>query len=156
MIYEEPGLFPNEESLQEDSLAKTSASLESVLDLPENALVSFGKSSGSLTIFTQDGLSSKMFLVSCHPMEDEIWEPSSGRWLSSGTGSATGFWTLSTLESPSVVVESSLSDVLETTGEHLWKYLLSPKACEGILRRANRRGKRLPDRLEAALQAVVA
>ena len=156
MIYEEPGLFPSEESLPEDFLAKTSALLENVLALPENALVSFGKSSGSLMISTQDGSSLKMSLVSCHPTEDEIWEPSSGRWLSSGTGSATGFWTLSSSESPSVGVECSLWDVLETTGEHLRKYLLSPKACAGILRRASRRGKRLPERLETALQAVVA
>jgi hypothetical protein len=47
-----------------------------------------------------------------------------------------------------------LSDVLETTGEHLLKYSLSPKACEGILRRAQRRGRNLPTQLQDALEAV--
>jgi hypothetical protein len=154
MIYEEPGLFPNQESSQEDSLAKTYPSLANVLDLPENAVVCFGKSVGSLTISTPDGSSSKTSPVCCRQTEDEIWEPSSGRWQTSGMGSATEFWTLSTSESPSVAVECSLSDVLETTGEHLRKYLLSAKACEGILRRATRRERKLPERLEAALQAV--
>ena len=51
-------------------------------------------------------------------------------------------------------IPSSLSDILETTGEHLRKYSLSPKAAEGILRRASRRGKQLPERLEQALRAL--
>lgn len=34
------------------------------------------------------------------------------------------------------------------------KYFLSRKACEGILRRAERRGKALPAMLEAALRQV--
>ncbi len=47
-----------------------------------------------------------------------------------------------------------MSDVLETPGEHLRKYYLSPKAAAGILRRASRRGRSLPDALAAALRAV--
>ncbi len=77
--------------------------------------------------------------------------PSSGRWLNSGMGSPTECWTLSTSESPSDAVASSLSDVLETTGAHLLKYCLSPKAAKGILRRAARRGRELPDSLMQAL-----
>ena len=34
----------------------------------------------------------------------------------------------------------SLSDILET-GDHLSRYCLSPKACAGILRRAEKRGR---------------
>lgn len=34
------------------------------------------------------------------------------------------------------------------------KYWLSPKACRGILRRADRRGKELPPALRAALERV--
>jgi hypothetical protein len=34
------------------------------------------------------------------------------------------------------------------------KYYLSPKACQGILRRAERRGKKLPELLEVALVSV--
>lgn len=47
-----------------------------------------------------------------------------------------------------------LSDVLET--ENIpQKFFLSPKACAGILRRAESRGKKLPEQLESALKAVI-
>lgn len=69
-------------------------------------------------------------------------------------GSPTECWTLSTSESPSDAVASSLSDVLEETHEGLSKYCLSPKAAQGILRRAKRRGKTLPGPLAAALEHV--
>ena len=48
---------------------------------------------------------------------------------------------------------SSLSDVLEMNAPE--KYSLSPKACRGILRRAEKRGKELPDMLKEALMEVV-
>ena len=57
--------------------------------------------------------------------------------------------TLNTGECPSVVVESRLSQILEAAP--LPKYCLSAKACLGILRRAERRGKDLPEKLKAAL-----
>ena len=47
----------------------------------------------------------------------------------------------------------SLSRVLET-GPIPAKYFLSAKACRGILRRAEKRGKRLPEPLMLALLAV--
>lgn len=53
--------------------------------------------------------------------------------------------------SPSIVRESSLSQVLESGGV-LYKYSLSPKACEGILRRAEVKGKKLPELLETVLR----
>jgi hypothetical protein len=52
-------------------------------------------------------------------------------------------------------VGSLLSDVLETQGDHLKKYSLSPKAALGILRRANRKEKTLPIQLQTALENVV-
>lgn len=84
------------------------------------------------------------------------WVPSSGRWQNSGMGSPTEFWTLSTSEFPSSVVESSLSDILEPPSERLRKYYLSPKAAAGILRRAGRRGRKLPVALRAALERLAA
>jgi hypothetical protein len=48
---------------------------------------------------------------------------------------------------------SSLSDILET-GDVPQRYFLSPKACSGILRRAEKRGKDLPPALKSALEAV--
>ncbi len=63
------------------------------------------------------------------------------------------FLTLNTGESPSVAVESSLSQILEVNAPE--KYSLSPKAGQGILRRAERRGKELPEMLREALEEVV-
>jgi hypothetical protein len=47
-----------------------------------------------------------------------------------------------------------LSDVLETQNVQE-KYYLSARACEGILRRAEKRGKKLPEALREALEARV-
>lgn len=52
-------------------------------------------------------------------------------------------------EGPNAVVESQLSQILEETP--LPKYYLSAEACLGILRRAKRRGKDLPQELKEAL-----
>ena len=63
---------------------------------------------------------------------------------------------LSTLnfgECPSAAVESTLSQILEANAPE--KYYLSKRACEGILRRAERRGKVLPTMLREALEEVV-
>ena len=79
----------------------------------------------------------------------------SGRWLTAGTGmdgpSPTEFSTRSFGECPSAAVESRLSQILEDTPHP--KYSLSAKACAGILRRAEWRGKKLPPELEVALIA---
>ena len=58
-----------------------------------------------------------------------------------------------TSESPSVAAESSLSEILQENAPE--KYSLSPKACNGILRRAEKRGKELPPMLRDALMEVV-
>ena len=89
--------------------------------------------------------------VSCRREKDGILEPSSGRWANSGMGSPTECWTLNISEWPSAAVVCSLSDILET-GDVPQRYFLSAKACEGILRRAEKRGKRLPDALKRALE----
>lgn len=52
-------------------------------------------------------------------------------------------------ESPNAAVESHLSQILEANP--LPKYSLSAAACLGILRRAERRGKELPEVLRTAL-----
>ena len=67
-----------------------------------------------------------------------------GAWLGEYTTRNTG-------ECPSVVVESRLSQILEATPHT--KYCLSAKACQGILNRAARRGKKLPKALERVLTA---
>lgn len=86
---------------------------------------------------------------------------SSERWLASGvlvesdTESDGEFWTRSSSEWPSAADVSLLSESLETS-EDLRKYSLSQRACAGILRRAEKRGKPLPPMLEAALRKQVA
>ena len=63
------------------------------------------------------------------------------------------YMTLSTGECPSAVRESTLSQILQRNAPE--KYSLSPKACAGIIRRAEKRGKELPDMLREALMEVV-
>jgi hypothetical protein len=58
-------------------------------------------------------------------------------------------WTLNTGESPNAAVVSSLSQILEDAPHP--KYYLSKTACLGILRRAEARGKELPQQLKEAL-----
>ena len=62
-------------------------------------------------------------------------------------------WTRNIGEYPNVVKESSLSQILEADVPE--KYFLSATACEGVLRRAKRRGKKLPKILENALRKQV-
>lgn len=57
-------------------------------------------------------------------------------------------------EYPSVENASVLSQILEEDAPV--KYSLSAKACQGILNRANKRGKALPDVLQKALEAQCA
>ena len=71
------------------------------------------------------------------------WEDD-GAWLGECMTRNTG-------ESPNVAVVSRLSQILEETLHP--KYSLSAKACQGILRRAERRGKKLPEILERVLTA---
>lgn len=98
--------------------------------------------------------------ASCQATEDGTLVPSSGSWATSGMGSPTAFWTLSLCEWTATGAPShsdgsvcSLSDVLET-GAVPQRYFLSAKACAGILRRAEARGRALPPALLAALKAV--
>ncbi len=62
-------------------------------------------------------------------------------------------WTATGVPSPNDGTVCSLSDVLET-GEVPQRYFLSAKACAGILRRADKRGRALPPLLLEALTAV--
>lgn len=114
----------------------------------------------SLTAIAPAGSSGRMSLASCPAAEDGILEPSSGAWGNSGMGSHTECLTLSMSEhaaSPTLsrndAAVCSLSDILETGGVPQ-RFSLTAKACAGILRRAEKRGKSLPPQLAHALQAV--
>ena len=113
--------------------------------------------------YSPDGCCGRTFREFSPPTEGETSRTSPGRLGNAGILLPTGFWTLNGCEwtgcpegFPSEDGVCGLSDILETTGEHLRKYCLSLKACEGILRRAASRGKELPARLAAALKAQIA
>jgi hypothetical protein len=107
-----------------------------------------------LNAIAPDGLSGKMSLESCQAGEDGTLLPSSNRWSNSGMACPGESWTLSTSESHKGEDESLLSDILET-GDIPPRFFLSRKACEGILRRADKRGKELPEILRHALMRVI-
>ena len=81
--------------------------------------------------------------------------------LSDRSGSSSGLlWTRNMSEWNHIPEQSlsdagvcSLSEILET-GPIDPRYFLSARACAGILRRAEKRGKSLPPSFHAALQAV--
>lgn len=71
-------------------------------------------------------------------------------WWSILTDSPQGTSSLNVSEEPNVPVETKLSQILEENPDP--KYNLTAKACAGILRRAERRGKQLPEALKAVLE----
>jgi len=136
------------------SRAKTSASPESEPDSPEPDPASSSNSCESQTsLFSPEDTfwsrTSRVFLV---PTGDGTLQPSSGRWPTSGFMTSPGvFSTPNSSEYPNVGAAcSSLRDVLEA--DVAPKYFLSPRAAAGILRRAAKRGKALPEHLRLALE----
>ena len=115
---------------------------------------SFGTHSLSRNTSKQAGSSWKMCLESSAQIEELISGQSSLRWPTQGSLTSNGvLWIRNSPESPNAGVESSLLDVLQPVTDD--RYLLSVKACAGIIRRASRRGRTLPPPLMEALQAVV-
>ena len=137
----------------EEHLASLSVSRDFGKDLMTRAEISCSFMELLQIISDQPGLSGRTSPASCPAMEDGILVPSSGCWANSGMGSPTGFLTLNTSEWPSAAAVCSLSDTLET-GDVPRKYFLSPKACQGILRRAEKRGKELPEMLKHSLEQI--
>lgn len=66
------------------------------------------------------------------------------------TGTQPERYSLNCGEKPLNPIPTKLSDILEQNPDP--KYNLSPKACQGILRRAEKRGKVLPPMLDQALR----
>src|SRR5207244_197272 len=98
--------------------------------------------------------SSRTFRASSPLMEARTLGHSSVVWANSGTGGPTGFSTLVTSECRSddggcSSSPSTLSEVLEPTAPQ--RFYLSARAAQGILRRATRRGRELPEALFRAL-----
>ena len=79
--------------------------------------------------------------------------PQEKLWVT-GTASRGGSLTRNTGECPSAARESTLCQILQANAPE--KYYLSARSCEGILRRAERRGKTLLTMLREALEEAVA
>ena len=139
--------------LSEERHANPSRSQDSEADWLTRVATWPSDSSSLLLSCSPNGSFGKTCRASSVAAKEGILEPSSGRWANSGMGSPTEFLTLNGLESPSVAAVCSLSATLET-GDVPQRYYLSAKACSGILRRAERRGKELPGQLRQALQAA--
>lgn len=145
---------------QEERPAKVSAWPDFARGLLTRAETSCSPSLRSLVDTGLDGSFGKTSLASCPATEDGTLAPFSGAWGNAGMGGPTASWTLSMSEHPAFPAPCrndggvcSLSDILET-GDLPQRFFLSPKACRGILRRADARGKSLPPSLAAALAAV--
>src|SRR5688572_30365335 len=106
-----------------------------------------------LTATAPAGWSGRTSPASCRRLTDGTLAPSSEGWGNSGIWDATACLTLNSSDWPSGASVCSLSAIVET-GAHLRRYCLSPKACQGILRRAAKRGRELPRALYLALLAV--
>lgn len=128
---------------------------------------------GQVSLFAQDSWSGKTCLEHSLPTEEKISGRSSRKRSGSSSrkpplflclrqdgpqadaswvtdGALLGVYSMHSFgECPRDGVESRLSQILEA--EPHWKYYLSAKACQGILNRAARRGKDLPEALKASL-----
>ena len=94
--------------------------------------------------------------------EGQTSQVSFPRLANSGIAWRGEYWTANTPEwtagpwpSRSDVGVCGLSDVLTDSRKIPPKYFLSQRACLGVLRRAERRGKELPKELENALLCVI-
>jgi hypothetical protein len=139
-------------SSTEDSPVRTSAWPASGAALKATAL-DFGLSlNESCPNCGHDGRLLRMSRDFYPQTAETISASSSTAFANSGIASAGRYWTRKTSESRSAADACSLSQVLESKVSE--RYYLSAKAAAGILRRAARRGKKLPARLEVALKAV--
>lgn len=89
----------------------------------------------------------------CFPrMKVKTFSSSSKRFPNSGMAWRGEYWIANISESPNAADGCLLLDVLESHAPQ--RFFLSPRACQGVLRRAKKRGRELPTRLQAALEAV--
>lgn len=94
--------------------------------------------------------SSKQMLPMCLCLTRDGGQSQDASTMTWESGALLGdFMTHSFGESPKDAKESRLSQILEECA--LPKYYLSEKACQGILNRAEKRGKELPELLKTAL-----
>ena len=140
--------------------ARASASQENRADLTTRVAPSASPIADFLKLCVPDGSSGKTSRGCSAPTAVKISGRSSGKLMRSGILARGECWTLNTCEWTdtlvpfrSVDVVCSLSDILLEIGDIPPRYFLSPAACLGILRRAESRGRELPEALRRALEA---
>ena len=116
------------------------------------AVDSSSSSSAWLESYARAGFSWKTSLASSAPTGGETSPSSSLPWETQGTAWGGECWTRDGSESPSGAAGCSLSAVLEPRVPP--RFSLSPRACSGILRRAEKRGRDLPEALRQSLETV--
>lgn len=139
--------------LSEEAPAKRSAWQGEDLASWTREVSSCLSSSAVLEKLSPDGSYGKTSPAFCHRMKGEPLAPSSGSWKTAGMLYRGECWTLSSSEYPSDAGVCFLSDILCQDAPQ--EYFLSPTACEGIIRRAERRGRSLPSTLKSALEAAI-
>ena len=137
----------------EDSLVKTYPLQGNEQDLLGSEQVCSGMHSLSRRMSKRDGSCWRMSPDFSQVTRDAISQSSKLHWPTQGLVTLSGECLIrSSSESPNVAVECSLSQVLESQADD--RYLLSPRAASGILRRSERRGKTLPEPLREALVSL--
>jgi hypothetical protein len=143
----------------EGSPARTCPSPDNDEDSQAPAAASSTSSPASPGLFDLDGYSSRTY-PDCSPRTAVgTSESCLERWPTSGTAWRGGFSTAVTSECRSAVAvcsssEPALTEILEPPQNVPAKYSLSARAAQGILRRAEKRGRALPSHLLAALEQV--
>lgn len=137
--------------------ARTYPSRDAERDSPEPGADSSMSSPGSLTLFDPSSYSSRTFRVSSLPTAVGTSESFLERWPTSGTAWPGAFSTAVSSECRSdgdgcSSSEPSLAEILEPDVPA--RFSLSARAANGILRRAERRGRALPNSLREALETV--
>lgn len=139
-------------SLLEAVLARDSASGDGKKDSATLDLLLRWRMSAWLERCAQNGCSGKTCRGSCRA--GRISDASSPPLMGSGILSHGLFSTASFGEYRNDGDACFLSDVLEPIGSVPQRYFLSRRACAGILRRAEKKGKKIPAQLKEALTSV--
>lgn len=115
---------------------------------PEHSAATKGETSRQSLKRSSASQSRKPPILKCLKKDGQLGGATTMKWEDDGAWLGECM-TRNTGESPNAAVVSRLSQILEATPQE--KYSLSAKACQGILRRAERRGKDLPETLKTVL-----
>ena len=133
--------------------AKDSVSQDKERDCKTNGQDLHWRISNVLNRFNPNGYVGKTYQGFCPVTRGRTTEPSSQNLMNSGIVYRGQYWTANGFPYRKGGGACSLSDILEA-GNVPQKYFLSSRACKGILRRAEKRGKEIPEALKRALETV--